>query len=109
MDARDADRDPELVGHGGDDALAAGDAVIPVFIPPLVALLWNLEQQKGAPLSEAEVLQIRDGAVCMTMSRAMARKLAESRGYDDIDPEDVWREWQAARARLVADEVDDEA
>ena len=80
------------------------DPVIPVFIPALVAILWNLEQRQGTPLTEAQVRKIRDDAVCMTMPRSVARKLAESRGYDDLDPEDVWNEWQVARAQLAADD-----
>jgi hypothetical protein len=68
-----------------------------VAIPPLVALLVHHEQEKGEPLTEAEVLAIRDKAVCMAMPTEVARKLAESRGYDDLDPENIWVEWQEFR------------
>lgn len=75
------------------------DLVI-VPIPPLVTVLLSQERAKGSPLTEAEVLQIRDGVICMTMRVSAARKLAEERGYDDIDPENVWEEWQAVRESL---------
>jgi len=70
--------------------------LIPVFIPPLVSLLAHAEAQKGSPLSETEVLQIRGGAVCMLMSVERARELAAKRG-PDLDPEQCWAEWQLAR------------
>lgn len=70
------------------------DPVVAVPIPPLVTLLVALEKQKGAPLTEAEVLKARDGAVCMTMPRSGAWKMAEQRGYQDLNPETVWEEWQ---------------
>jgi len=61
----------------------------------LVTLLVALEEQKGTPLTQEEVLKARDDAVCMTMPRSMAWKMAEQRGYRDFNPEDVWNEWQS--------------
>ena len=95
-------RDP-----AADDATNENDAddpVIPVFMPALVVILWNLEKRQGTPLTEAQVLELRDNAVCMTMPLSVARQLAESRGYDDLDPEDVWNEWQAARTQLLSED-----
>lgn len=71
------------------------DPLIAVPIPPLVTLLVALEEQKGTPLTQEEVLKARDDAVCMTMPRSMAWKMAEQRGYRDFNPEDVWNEWQS--------------
>lgn len=71
------------------------DPLVAVPIPPLVTLLVALEERKGAPLTQEEVLQTRDGAVCMTMRRSMAWRMAEQRGYRDFDPENVWDEWQS--------------
>lgn len=73
-----------------------------VFIPALVAVLHHAEQAKGAPLSESEVLEIRDGAVCMAMSFSTALQMEEKRGYPDIVAEDCWAQWQMARAELNA-------
>lgn len=74
--------------------------LIPVFIPALVVLLHNLEQKKGSPLTEHEVIEIRDKSACMMMTVEHAIALDEKRGYNDIDPEQVWEQWQEARAHL---------
>lgn len=74
---------------------AEDDPVVVVPIPPLATLLVALENRKGSPLTEAEVLEVRDGAVCMTMRRSAAWKMAEQRGYRDFDPANVWEEWQS--------------
>lgn len=73
--------------------------LIPVFIPPLVVLLRQAERQKGSALTEQEVLDIRDKGVCMMMSVEHAIALEEKRGYNDLDPERVWEQWQEARDR----------
>lgn len=71
------------------------DPVVVVPIPPLVTLLVALEERKGSALTEAEVLEARDGAICMTVRRSAAWKMAEERGYRDFDPANVWEEWQS--------------
>jgi hypothetical protein len=71
------------------------DPLIPVPIPPLVMILHLKERDKGAPLTEAEVLAVRGSCVCMMMRRSDAALLAKRRGYDDIDPEHAWEQWQA--------------
>lgn len=76
------------------------EQAVPVFIPPLAALLLHAEKQKGSPLTESEVLAVRDNGTCARMSAAQARALAERRGYDDIDPEDCWAQWQRFRAEV---------
>jgi hypothetical protein len=75
------------------------DTVI-VFIPSLGALLVRAEDLKGSPLTEEEVLRIRDNAFCITATPEQARGIAESRGYADLDPENVWAEWQQLRTDL---------
>ena len=75
--------------------------LIPVFIPALVVLLHNLERQKCAPLTEQEVLDIRAKGVCMMMAEERAIELVEKRGYSDLDPEQVWEQWQEARKQLA--------
>ena len=75
-------------------------ATVPLFMPALVTVLLHMEQKKGAPLTEAEVLEIRDMAACIMMEPDDARKMAERRGYKDIDPENAWSDWQVARAQL---------
>jgi hypothetical protein len=70
------------------------ERLVPVPIPPLVAILVALEEQKGFPLSEDEVLRARDRAVCITLPASEALAMAEKRGYNDLDPENIWSEWQ---------------
>ena len=74
--------------------------LFPIPIPALVAVLLNRENQKGAPLSEFEVLEIRDNASCQMGTIDELKALEESRGYRDIDPENVWSEWQFERKSL---------
>ena len=76
------------------------DPLIPVFIPALVLILVNEERAKGSPLTREEILAIRDKGVCIMLPQSMATKAAQDRGYDDIDPEFAWEEWQDIRATL---------
>ena len=76
---------------------ANGDELVVVPIPPLITLLQHQEAEKGFPLTEDEVLTIRDAAVCMTMKRSRAEQLAASRGFADINPARVWEEWVGVR------------
>lgn len=71
-----------------------------IFTPSLASILWNAKQSKGEPLSEEEVLQIRDKSITMTVSISIAQELAESRGYTDINPDNAWEEWQDLRQEL---------
>ena len=49
---------------------------------------------------EAEVLAVRDAAPSIAMPRDARDKMNASRGYEDIDPENCWAEWQEERANL---------
>ena len=71
-----------------------------VPIPALIAILHAQEREKGEPLTEAEVLHARDMAECIVLPREVHLQLIEKRGYYDIDPENVWEEWQEARKEL---------
>lgn len=70
-------------------------------VPSLVATLVNRERTKGSPLTEEEVLQIRDNLEAIAVPPDVARKMDESRGYLDINPENCWDEWQQARKELM--------
>lgn len=80
--------------------IGAKNDLVPVFMPPLVVLLTDLERRKGDALTQEEVLQTRDRGVSMLLPRAKAELLARSRGYDDLDPEHCWEQWIELRARL---------
>jgi hypothetical protein len=77
------------------------DPLCLVFIPALVAILLNAEQKKGAPLTEAEVIAIRDTAACMAMPVSAAAAVESKRGYQDIVAEAAWAEWQRVRLELA--------
>jgi hypothetical protein len=79
-------------------ACLTDDPHVLVYLPPLLFRLHRAERDKGAPLTQAEVLAVRDRAVCMSMPLSEAREQAEARGYADLDAEDLWVEWQAARS-----------
>ncbi len=81
----------------------AGDDLLIVPVPALVLLLINARSAKGAELDKAEVLAIRDGAACIAMPPDVAQRVAEGRGYDDVDPENVWDDWEAFRAAFDLD------
>ena len=74
--------------------------LVPVFIPSLSAVLLSAEDKKGSPLTYDEVIQIRDKSACIMMKLDDARKLDESRGYRDIDPENCWHDWQNLRREM---------
>lgn len=76
------------------------DPLCLVFIPALVTVLLRTEKTLGRPLTEAEVIAIRDKAVCMAMPASQAVMMEEKRGYPDIVAEAVWPEWQSARLQL---------
>lgn len=68
-----------------------------VFIPSLISLLVSKAEQKGSPLTEDEVLDIRDNATAISLDGEAALGVTERRGYRDIDPENCWDEWLAFR------------
>jgi hypothetical protein len=80
-----------------EDVLKSEESLLIVPVPALVAVLIHHENEKGAPLTEEEVLSIRDSVDSIAMPLSAKQKLEETRGYADIDPENVWAEWQIAR------------
>ncbi len=78
------------------------DRMVIMPMPSLVALLLNRERAKGAPLTEAEVLAIRDRCECTMVPHEIVAKIVEARGYDDIRPEHVWEDWMVIRPSLLS-------
>ncbi|WP_312759694.1 hypothetical protein [Pantoea brenneri] len=64
-----------------------------LFIPSLISLLVSKAEEKGSPLTEEEVLAIRDNATAIVTDAEGILAVAERRGYQDIDPEHCWEEW----------------
>ena len=50
------------------------ERLVPTPIPALVAILLNKEREKGSPLTEDEVLEIRDNAVCMMLQSQQEKR-----------------------------------
>jgi hypothetical protein len=69
------------------------EELVPVTVPALVAILLNKENEKGSPLTEREVLEIRDNAACIMMPVSVVTQIEESRGYPDLNPEYAWEQW----------------
>ena len=84
--------------------MSDSDNLVIYPVPSLVATLLNRERAKGNPLTEEEVIQIRDACPSIAMRHETARAMDEERGYKDIDPENCWEEWLAARGELIVDE-----
>jgi hypothetical protein len=76
------------------------ETLVPVFMPPLAYMLGHHERQKGVPLTEQEVLAVRDKSVAMMMRRSVADQMSQKRGYRDIDAQNCWHEWQEMRKQL---------
>jgi hypothetical protein len=80
------------------------EQVVTVFLNPLAMLLAARERQKGSPLTEAEVLEVRDGAVCTQMPLSQAEAfytaLDAQMPIPRLNPERIWEEWQAVRTGL---------
>jgi hypothetical protein len=76
------------------------EQLVLVFIPALVTVLIAAENKKGSPLEEAEVLSIRDSAVCMAVRLSDAVEAERRRGYPDIAPETAWEDWKSLRLKL---------
>jgi hypothetical protein len=81
----------ELVARPNPDGYA-----LP-YVPALVSVLAAAEEQKGGPLSEAEVLSLCDRAIVLAVPVAQARTLEEGRGYRDLDPARCREGWQEMR------------
>ena len=82
--------------------MSQDEHLIIVPVPSLVATLLRAEKDKGSPLTEPEVLAIRDGCPSVVLSKQVAAEVVARRGYDDIDPDNVWEAWQAIRPSLYA-------
>jgi len=81
--------------------MSKGERLIIVPVPSLVATLLRAETDKGSPLTELEVLAIRDGAPSVALPEKVAAEVIAKRGYDDVDADNVWEAWQAIRPSLI--------
>jgi hypothetical protein len=71
-----------------------------LFIPALIAILLSVERKNGGPLNQAQVEAVRDTASVVVSPLHAAQAVEDKRGYRDLDPREVWKEWQVARKEL---------
>lgn len=64
-----------------------------IYIPSLMRVLRQAEQQKGEQLTRQEVEALRDSAVCVSVPDSIACTLDPAQGLSDINPERCWEEW----------------
>ena len=81
--------------------MSDADNLVIYPMPSLVATLLNREQAKGSPLTQAEVMEIRDCCPSVAVPIDVVAKIDAERGYKDIDPEQCWEQWQEARKSLI--------
>jgi len=81
--------------------MAKAKELVPLFMPPLATMLAHAEGLKGNPLTEAEVLQVRDKATCIMMKSNDAEKMIETRGFRDVNPENCWADWHRLRVQMT--------
>ena len=74
--------------------------LVTVYNPSIAAILLAAETDKGTPLSEREVLGIRDSATVLKVLPETAAEMEKQRGHKDINPENCWAEWQELRKRV---------
>lgn len=74
--------------------------LVQIFNPSLAALLLAAENDKGSPLTEDEVIAIRNSATVMMVPEESAAEMSKKRGYKDIDPDNCWMEWCELRRRF---------
>jgi acyl carrier protein len=76
------------------------------IVPSLAAVLALSEADAGRPLTQSEVLAIRDRSPAIALPLSVIEEMAESRGYSDIAPEHCWEQWQEMRKELQKETTD---
>jgi hypothetical protein len=88
-------------GEHGPYADLAGralpDGLVLLFIPSLAALLARAEELKGSPLTEEQVIRIRDASQVIVSPPQPTAAVEQRREYADVDPANPWESWQAIR------------
>jgi hypothetical protein len=66
-----------------------------IFMPSLLRLFREAEQEGGAPLTLEQARSIRANATGMLVTKAAAQNIETRRGFRDLHPDHFWNEWQA--------------
>lgn len=92
-------------GRKKNEATDSDATTVRVYLNPLHAMLGAAEKQKGSPLTEAEVLHVRDTTVAIDMTPKQAEKFYASLDAQmpigRLDPARLWEEWQEVRDHVV--------
>lgn len=95
---------PLAAGDHGPYAQLAGRplpaGLVIQYMPALVAMLTRAEQLTGKPLTEEQVLKLRDANPAVVVEAAAAKAAEDGRGYADLDPADAWLGWLRHLERL---------
>jgi hypothetical protein len=88
-----------------NDATDSDAKTVKVYLNPLHAMLAAAERQKGLPLTEAEVLRVRDTTISIDMTEEQAEKFYASLDAQmpvgRLNPAHIWEEWQEVRADVI--------
>ena len=88
-------------GRKGNETIGSDAKTVRVYLNPLHAMLGAAEKQKGSPLTQAEVLHVRDTTVSIDMTPQQAEtfyaSLDAQMPIGRLDPARVWEEWQEVR------------
>jgi hypothetical protein len=92
-------------GRKRNEATDSDTKTVRVYLNPLHAMLGAAEKQKGLPLTEAEVLHVRDTTVAIDMTPKQAEKFYASLDAQmpigRLDPTRLWEEWQEVRDHVM--------
>lgn len=92
-------------GREKNEAASSDAKTVKVYLNPLHAMLGAAEKKKGSPLTEVEVLHIRDTTVAIDMTPAQAEKFYASLDAQmpigRLDPARLWEQWQEVRNHVM--------
>jgi hypothetical protein len=80
------------------------EPTVKVYLNPLLMMLVAAEKNKGSPLTEQEVLAVRDSTVSIEMEASKAAifyaSLDAQVPVHRLDPDNLWAEWQSIREHV---------
>jgi len=92
-------------GRKKNGATGSDAETVKVYLNPLHAMLGAAEKKKGSPLTEAEVLHVRDTTVAIDMTPEQAEKFYASLDalmpIGRLNPARIWEEWQEVRDHVM--------
>gem|GEM_PF-1389198 len=77
-----------------------------MIIPALAALLEAKEMDSGRELTREDIESIRENATAIELPAEFARDMIKSRGYPDIDADNVWNEWLLYKLLRIRGRID---